>query len=104
MLADSRCAFDGAVGYRLAAYCPAVWKQLSVPSGRAAEGKTEHYRSASGIHFLPVGPVYSDSGRMSRLWACCSMTCAHQPAIRPTAKIDVPRSAGIPRNVYVVAA
>jgi len=32
------------------------------------------------------------------------MTCAHHPAIRPTAKIDVPRSAGIPRNVYVVAA
>ena len=62
------------------------------------------YRSASGIHFFPVGPVYSDSGRMSRLWACCSMTCAHQPAIRPTAKIDVPRSAGIPRKVYVVAA
>jgi len=28
----------------------------------------------------------------------------HQPAIRPTAKIDAPRSDGIPRNVYVVAA
>ena len=62
------------------------------------------YRSASGTHRFPVGPVYSDSGRISRLSLCCSMMCAHQPAMRPTAKIDVPRSAGIPRNVYVVAA
>ncbi len=56
-------------------------------------------RSAIGTHVLPTGPVYSDSGRMSRLSACCSMMCAHHPAIRPSEKMDVPRSAGMPRYV-----
>ena len=33
---------------------------------------------------------------MRRLSAYCSRACAHQPATRPTAKIDVQRSPGIP--------
>ena len=70
----------------------------------ALRGAALDYRSAIGTQRFPVGPVYSDSGRMSRLSPCCSMMCAHHPAMRPTAKIEVPRSAGIPRNVYVVAA
>ena len=77
---------------------------LLLPLAHFAEVGSACYRSAIGTQRLPVGPVYSDSGLISRLSPCCSMMCAHQPAIRPTAKIDVPRSAGIPRNVYVVAA
>ncbi len=64
----------------------------------------DDYRSASGTQRFPEGPVYSDSGRMSRLSPCCSMMCAHQPAMRPMANNEVPRSAGSPRYVYVVAA
>jgi len=33
---------------------------------------------------------------MSLLSAYCSSACAHQPAMRPTAKIDVQKSGGIP--------
>ena len=45
----------------------------------------------------PRSPMYSLSGRISLLSACCSITCAVQPAIRLTEKTPVNRSVGIPR-------
>ena len=41
--------------------------------------------------------MYSLSGRISRLSACCSITWAVQPAIRLTEKTGVNRSVGMPR-------
>ena len=54
-------------------------------------------RSAIATNARTGSPMYSLSGRMSRLSACCSMTCAVQPAIRLTAKTGVNRSVGMPR-------
>src|SRR5262249_38918833 len=48
-------------------------------------------------------PMYSARGRMSRLSAYCSSAWAHQPATRPTAKIDVQRSPGMPSAWYTTA-
>src|SRR5262245_19007539 len=42
------------------------------------------------------GPMYSARGRIRRLLAYCSSTCAVQPEIRLTAKIGVNRSTGMP--------
>ncbi|MFM1824379.1 MAG: hypothetical protein RI967_2645 [Planctomycetota bacterium] len=42
------------------------------------------------------GPAYSASGRMMRLFACCSITCAHQPVMRLATKIGVYCGTGIP--------
>ena len=53
-------------------------------------------REAADVHFLPVGPVYKDSGRISRLSPCCSMTWAHQPVIRLATKIGVYCGTGMP--------
>ena len=47
------------------------------------------YRSASGMYFKSVGPVYSDRGRINRLLPCCSSTWAAQPETRLKAKIGV---------------
>ncbi len=41
--------------------------------------------------------MYSLSGRISLLSACCSMTWAVQPAIRLTEKTAVNSSVGMPR-------
>ena len=43
----------------------------------------------------PRGPTYTDWGRMRRLSANCSKTCAVQPAVRPTAKVGVNSAAGM---------
>src|SRR3989449_3931224 len=37
--------------------------------------------------FSPLGPTYSDCGRMRWSSACCSITWAHQPATRPQANV-----------------
>ena len=54
-------------------------------------------RLSMGAYFNPRGPTYSARGRMSRLCAYCSRTCAVQPDIRLQAKIGVKRSVGIPK-------
>ena len=54
------------------------------------------HRASIGTHVRPYSPMYSLSGRISRLSACCSMTCAVQPAIREMANTGVNRSVGIP--------
>ena len=52
---------------------------------------------SSGTNVLRIrGPVYSARGRISRLFAYCSSTCAVQPEMRLTAKIGVNRSIGMP--------
>jgi hypothetical protein len=43
------------------------------------------------------GPTYSADGRMILLSACCSSTCADQPATRLAANSGVNRSVGTPR-------
>lgn len=48
------------------------------------------------FHFRLRGPVYCAIGRISRLFACCSMTCAHQPVIRDATKIGVYWGTAIP--------
>jgi hypothetical protein len=64
------------------------------PDGPA--GRMPH-RWSSGVQVRPRSPTYSLSGRISRLSACCSITCAVQPAIRLTEKTDVNRSVGMRR-------
>lgn len=48
------------------------------------------------FHFFSAGPVYTLKGRMSRLFACCSITCAHHPLTRLATKIGVYWGTGIP--------
>ena len=42
-------------------------------------------RGAYVVTVSPRGPTYSDMGRIKWSSACCSMTCAAQPAHRPHA-------------------
>src|SRR5690606_382114 len=53
-------------------------------------------RSSSGRTFFPIGPTYSACGRIRRLSASCSMTCAVHPAARAHANTFVNMSVGIP--------
>ena len=56
-----------------------------------------HYLASSGWYRCGYsGPMYSARGRISRLFAYCSSTCAVQPDTRLTAKIGVKRSTSIP--------
>ena len=55
------------------------------------------HRASSGTQLRPRSPMYSLSGLISRLSACCSMTCAVHPAIRLAEKTGVNRSVGMPR-------
>ena len=55
------------------------------------------HRAASGTQVRSASPMYSLSGLISRLSACCSITWAVHPAIRLTEKTGVNRSVGIPR-------
>lgn len=48
-----------------------------------------HHRSAIGTTFRNSGPMYSLSGRMIRLFSCCSIMWAHQPVTRLHTKIGV---------------
>src|SRR5437667_11259663 len=62
------------------------------------------YRASRGTYRCGYsGPTYSARGRMRRLFAYCSSTCAVHPEIRLTAKIGVKRSIGIPSAWYVDA-
>jgi hypothetical protein len=54
-------------------------------------------RSSIGTYDWFRGPMYSESGRISRLSASCSRTCADHPLIRLAANTQVIRSVGIPR-------
>src|SRR5262249_53298585 len=61
-------------------------------------------RASSATHGCGTGgPVYSARGRISRLFAYCSRTCAVQPEVRLTAKIGVNSSIATPSAWYVVA-
>ena len=62
----------------------------------AAAGRPAH-RSLSVTQVRSRSPMYSLSGRISRLSACCSMTWAVHPAIRLTENTGVNRSVGMPR-------
>jgi hypothetical protein len=55
------------------------------------------HRAASGTHVRSASPMYSLSGLISRLSACCSITCAVHPAILETENTGVNRSVGMPR-------
>ena len=44
-----------------------------------------------------AGPTYSELGRIRRLSACCSITCAAQPTTRLIAKIGVKSPVSMPR-------
>ena len=59
------------------------WAEEKVPSGIATL-------------IISAGPVYKLSGRINRLFACCSLICAHQPVIREATKIGVYCGTGIP--------
>src|SRR5437016_2638972 len=62
------------------------------------------YRASSGTYRCGYfGPMYSARGRMSRLFAYCSSTCAVHPDMRLTAKIGVKRSMAMPSAWYVDA-
>ncbi len=55
------------------------------------------HRSLSVTQVRSRSPMYSLSGRISRLSACCSMTWAVHPAIRLTENTGVNSSVGMPR-------
>jgi len=63
---------------------------------RGGLGRVLH-RASIGTQPRPLSPMYSLSGLISLLSACCSMTCAVQPAIRLAEKTGVNRSVGMPR-------
>ena len=67
-----------------------------VAPGRPVKTKRVYPLSASGTGFRGSGPMYSDCGRIMRLWAACSSTCALQPATRETANVGVKNSFGRP--------
>src|SRR5215208_7403712 len=56
----------------------------------------EIQRCSMATNFLSVGPTNSDCGRIRRLFATCSNTCAVQPVTRETAKVGVNMSPGRP--------
>src|SRR5215467_317394 len=66
------------------------------PLPRVAPAAAAHL-AASGTQARPASPMYSLSGLISLLSACCSITCAVQPAIRLTENTGVKRSVGMPR-------
>jgi hypothetical protein len=72
--------------------------------GGGASGGSSIYRSSIGTYVRSRGPTYSDPGRMIRLFAYCSRTCAVHPVMRASAKIGVIRSVGIPSMWYTPAA
>ena len=56
------------------------------PRGEQSSGRLPYSRHAHQRGTVnPRGPTYSDCGRMRRSSACCSITCAHQPAHLPQA-------------------
>ena len=55
-------------------------------------------RSFNGTNCCSVGPVYSASGRIRRLFATCSRIWAVQPATRLAAKVGVNISPGSPTD------
>ena len=57
-----------------------------------------YYRSFNGTNCCSVGPVYSASGRIRRLFATCSRIWAVQPATRLAAKVGVNISPGSPTD------
>ncbi len=60
-------------------------------------------RSKRGCSDPPLAAIDRDVRgvwRISRLLACCSMTCAAHPATRLIAKIGVNWSVGIPIDLY----
>ena len=65
------------------------------PEGARIGMRRDGQRCAMGVKVRPCGPTYTDCGRMRRLSANCSNTCAVQPAVRPTAKVGVKSSAGM---------
>ena len=56
------------------------------------------YRSTIGMTVRGSGPMYSAFGRMMRLSARCSNTCADQPVVRDMTKIGVNSFVGIPKK------
>lgn len=54
------------------------------------------YRRSIGTYSRRSGPTYSARGRISRLFASCSKTCAVHPDTRLTAKMGVKSSMGMP--------
>jgi hypothetical protein len=72
-----------------------------VPTGT---GDVRYERSSNGTQCWSRGPTYSEPGRITRLSAYCSRTCAVHPAMRARAKIGVIRSVGMPSTWYTVAA
>src|SRR5580692_950024 len=57
----------------------------------------KHYaRFSIPTNFLFSGPVYTADGRMIFPSCLCSITCAHQPAVRAITNSGVKRSTGTP--------
>ncbi len=82
-------------GSRMAARIPGAAPPRSVPP---ASGQYPWaHRAASGTQVRSAAPMYSLSGLISRLSACCSITCAVHPAILETENTGVNRSVGMPR-------
>gem|GEM_PF-2033855 len=61
------------------------------------------HRLSMGTTFRSRGPVYSVSGRISRLLATCSRTFADHPTLRLAAKVAVKRSGGKPTESITTA-
>ena len=74
---------------------PAGGASAASAARRLAAGAGQ-VRSSIGTQRWSRGPMYSESGRITRLSAYCSRTCAVHPAIRAIAKIGVMRSVGMP--------
>jgi hypothetical protein len=55
------------------------------------------HRAANLTQVRPASPMYSLSGLISLLSACCSITCAVHPAILLTENTGVNKSVGMPR-------
>lgn len=53
-------------------------------------------RVSMGTYSRSIGPSYQSSGRMRMLFSNCSSTCSVQPGMRPSAKIGMNRSSGMP--------
>src|SRR5262249_7234681 len=72
--------------------------------GLSSQLSTADQRASSATYRCGYsGPMYSARGRIRRLLAYCSSTCAVQPEMRLTAKIGVKRSMAIPSAWYVDA-
>src|SRR5215472_17600184 len=51
-----------------------VAQRVSIQGAREPGARVGQPRSASGTGFRGSGPMYSDCGRIMRLWAACSST------------------------------